>query len=156
MARWKIIETIVIVIIVSLLISSIFFPLGHISNNVTNTNKYPVYENSKVMIAPEGVFITNWSISNGNGTAIMEKFTLSKNAIVTGSWNSTIPAIVYVINYTTDKTYLKLPNNHSLYILSGSLNLHLSTGQYLLIVGTIFHGNETLTFDQPLVADYIT
>lgn len=126
-------------------------------SNVTHTNQYPVYENSKVVIEPKGKLDIYWSILHGNGTAMMEKFTLSKNAVMTGSWNSTMPTVVYVINYTLNKTHLRLPDNSSLYALSSSFdNLELYPGQYWLVVGTTFHGNWTITFDQPLVADYIT
>lgn len=157
MTKWAMMRTVGVVIVASLLISLIFFPIGHISGNTTNTNQYPIYGNSKVVVEAKGSSIGNWSISHGNGTAIMVNFTLSKNAIMTGSWNSTIPTAVYVVNYTADKTYLKLPSTSSSYAISGSFDsLHLLAGKYLLIVGTIFHGNETVTFNQPLAATYIT
>ena len=148
--------TVGVAIVVSLLISMTIFPVGHLAGNSTNTRQYPLYEKSRVVLEPQGQKISNWSISHGNGSAIMENFTLSENAVMSGSWNSTIPTVVYVVNYTTDKTYLKLPSTMSSYTLSGSFNsVHLLAGNYFLIVGTISHGNETVTFNQPLTATYI-
>lgn len=156
MAKWARMGTVGVAIVVSLLISMTFVPVGHLAGNSTNTGQYPLYENSKVVLEAQGQKIGNWSISHGNGSAILVNFTLSKNAVMSGSWNSTIPTVVYVVNYTTDKTYLKLPITMASYSLSGSFNsVHLPAGKYLLIVGTIFHGNETVTFNQPLTATYI-
>lgn len=156
MTKWTIMGTLGAVIVTTLLVSLIFFPVGHVAGNGMNTKQYPLYDNSKVVLEAKGSSIGNWSISNGNGSAIMVNFTLSRDAIMTGSWNSTIPTVVYVMNYTTDKEFLKLPSNTSSYSLFGSFdNLHLLAGKYLLIVGTVFHGNETVTFNQPLAATYI-
>ncbi len=155
MSKWTTIGTVVVAIVVSLLIPKVFFPVGYSAGNSTNTVQYPLYENSKVVLEPQGRSDWYWYIVNGSGVAIMETFTLSKNAVLSGSWNSTIPTVVYVINYTLDKKYLQLPSNSASYSLSGSFNnTYLHAGKYLLIIGTIFHGNETVTFNQPLTATY--
>lgn len=153
MMKWTMTGAVAALIVVTLFISMMFFPIAH--TNASNSAQYPAYYGNMVVIAGKGDSIGNWSISNGSG-AIMVNFTLSKDAIVTGSWKSTIPTDVYIINYTTNKTDLRLPSNSSYYGLSGAFsNTPLAAGKYYLIIGTIFHGNERVTINQAIEATYV-
>jgi hypothetical protein len=91
MMKWTMTGAVAALIVVTLFISMMFFPIAH--TNASNSAQYPAYYGNMVVIAGKGDSIGNWSISNGSG-AIMVNFTLSKDAIVTGSWKSTIPTDV--------------------------------------------------------------
>lgn len=144
----------VLVIYFGFIFSGLWIPLTALASSSLNTH----HTNSNfLIIARAGSHYSptaenNWSIGYP-----VANFKLTRSAVVTGSWSSTMPTYVEFWKFSLNKSSLIPPSGAS-WLTEGSINVSLSPGTYYFYFftssrnGQVIHNNFTIT--QNILASY--